>query len=62
MRPGNGHLMSMSDDDISSEPTEADEDKDAGGHGSKDTGDEPTERHDDLDQGGEGDRDTGDEA
>jgi hypothetical protein len=54
--------MSMSDDDISSEPTEAEEDKDAGGHGSKDTGDEPTERHDDLDQGGEGDRDTGDEA
>jgi len=54
--------MSMSDDDITSEPTEAGADKDAGGHGSQDTGDLPTERHDDLDQGGEGERDTGDEA
>ena len=54
--------MSLSDDDISSEPTEAGDDQDAGGHGAKDTGDEPTERHDDLDQGGEGERDTGDEA
>ena len=54
--------MSMSDDDIRSEPTEAGEDKDKGGHGSQDTGDLPTERDEDLDQGGEGERDTGDEA
>ena len=59
---GHADDMSMSDDDISSEPTEAGEDKDKGGHGSQDTGDLPTERDDDLDQGGEGDRDTGDEA
>jgi hypothetical protein len=54
--------MSMSDDDITSEPTESGEDKDKGGHGSQDTGDQPTERDDDLDQGGEGEKDTGDEA
>ena len=61
-RDGHRQHMSMSDDDITSEPTEAGEDKDKGGHGSQDTGDLPTERHDDLDQGGEGERDTGDEA
>jgi hypothetical protein len=54
--------MSMNDDDITSEPTEAGEDRDKGGHGSQDTGDLPTERDDDLDQGGEGEKDTGDEA
>jgi hypothetical protein len=61
-RGGHADDMSLNDDDISSEPTEADEDKDKGGHGSQDTGDLPTERHDDLDQGGEGERDTGDEV
>jgi len=54
--------MSMSDDDITSEPTEAGEDQDQGGHGTQDSGDQPSERYDDLDQGGEGERDTGDEA
>lgn len=54
--------MSINDDDISSEPTEAEDDKDTGGHGSQDTGDQPTEADEDLDQPGEGDRDSGDEA
>ena len=53
----------ISDDDIhSSGPTEAGDDRDTGGEGSRDTGDEPTERNDDLDAGGEGEQDTGDEA
>ena len=53
----------ISDDDITtSKPTEADDNRDMGGAGSKDTGDEPTERNDDLDAGGEGEKDTGDEA
>ncbi len=55
-------MSDFNDDDISTEPTESEEDKDAGGHGSADTGDEPTERDDDLDAGGEDDKDTGDEA
>jgi hypothetical protein len=53
----------LSDDDMtSSGPTEERDDRDQGGHGSRDTGDEPTEERDDRDQGGEGPRDTGDEA
>ena len=62
---GSGHSNAMSnlnDDDITRQPTEADDDRDAGGHGDADTGDEPTERDDDRDAGGEGPLDTGDEA
>ena len=55
-------MSDINDDDITSKPTEGGADKDAGGHGSKDTGDEPTERDDDLDAGGEGGKDTGDES
>jgi len=56
-------MSNMSDDDISREgPTEADDDRDAGGSGGQDTGDEPTEAEDDRDPGGEGGQDTGDEA
>ncbi len=56
-------MSDINDDDITtSEPTEAGDDKDAGGHGAADTGDEPTERDDDMDAGGEGEKDTGDEA
>lgn len=53
----------LSDDDIStSGPTEAGDDRDAGGSGAQDTGDEPTEAGEDRDAGGEGPQDTGDEA
>jgi hypothetical protein len=53
----------LNDDDIeTSRPTEADENRDAGGEGPKDTGDEPTEENDDRDTGGEGAADTGDSA
>ncbi|MDP1819609.1 MAG: hypothetical protein Q8K58_06895 [Acidimicrobiales bacterium] len=55
-------MSDFSDDDITSEPVEGDEDKDTGGHGNADTGDEPTEADDDRDAGGDGDKDTGDEA
>jgi hypothetical protein len=55
-------MSNYSDDDITTEPTEAEDDVDAGGHGAADTGDEPTEAEDDRDVGGEGGRDTGDEA
>jgi hypothetical protein len=55
-------MSNYSDDDITTEPTEAEDDKDAGGHGTADTGDEPTEAEDDRDVGGEGGQDTGDEA
>lgn len=62
----------LTDDDITTEwsdaprmtdtgPTEGEEDRDAGGEGSKDTGDEPTEADENLDVGGEGSHDTGDE-
>lgn len=51
----------LSDDDMTSGPTETGEDRDRAGHGSQDTGDEPTEENDDRDQGGEGTQDTGDE-
>lgn len=55
-------MSDFSDDDITTEPTEGDADRDAGGHGSADTGDEPTEADEDRDAGGEGEKDTGDEA
>lgn len=56
-------MSNLSDDDITREPTEADDDRDVGGSdGGADTGDEPTERDDDRDAGGEGPLDTGDEA
>ena len=56
-------MSDINDDDItSSGPTEAEDDRDAGGQGGADTGDEPTERDDNLDAGGEGPKDTGDEA
>jgi hypothetical protein len=54
-------MSDVRDDDIQSNPTEDNEDRDAGGHGAQDTGDEPTEREDDLDAGGEGEKDTGDQ-
>jgi hypothetical protein len=53
---------SISDSDITSGPTEDDENLDAPGEHSKDTGDEPTEDDENLDAPGEGERDTGDEA
>jgi len=55
-------MSNFNDDDIETQPTEAEEDRDSGGHGAKDTGDEPTEADENLDQGGEGPKDTGDEA
>ncbi|MGA9277033.1 hypothetical protein [Ilumatobacter sp.] len=53
---------SISNDDISSGPTEDDENLDAPGEHSKDTGDEPTEDDENLDAPGEHSKDTGDEA
>ena len=47
-------MSDINDDDITTEPTEADEDRDKGGHGAADTGDEPTEADEDRDAGGEG--------
>ena len=55
-------MSDFKDDDISTEPTEDEEDKDKGGHGAADTGDEPTENDEDKDKGGHGAADTGDEA
>ena len=55
-------MSDINDDDMTTKPTEADEDRDAGGHGAADTGDEPTEADENLDGGGEGPLDTGDEA
>jgi len=55
-------MTDINDDDITTEPTEDEEDRDAGGHGSADTGDEPTEADDDRDTGGDDEQDTGDEA
>ena len=55
-------MSDFNDDDITTEPTEAEDDKDVGGHGGADSGDEPTEAEDDRDVGGEGTKDTGDEA
>lgn len=53
---------SLSDTDITSGPTEGDENLDAPGEHSKDTGDEPTEGDENLDAPGEHGSDTGDEA
>ena len=55
-------MSDINDDDMTTKPTEGDEDRDAGGHGAADTGDEPTEADENLDSGGEGPLDTGDEA
>ncbi len=54
--------QSLSDNDITSGPTEDDENIDAPGEHSKDTGDQPTEGDENLDAPGEHNRDTGDEA
>lgn len=53
---------SMSDDDITRGPTEDDENLDAPGKHSSDTGDEPTEDDENVDAPGENAGDTGDEA
>lgn len=53
---------SISDSDITSAPTEDDENLDVPGEHSKDTGDEPTEDDENLDAPGEHNSDTGDEA
>ncbi len=55
---------SISSDDIGNEggPTEDDDNLDAPGEHSKDTGDEPTEDDENLDAPGEHSEDTGDEA
>ncbi|MEO6652485.1 MAG: hypothetical protein ABIP17_07505 [Ilumatobacteraceae bacterium] len=53
---------SISDSDITSGPTEDDENKDAPGEHSQDTGDEPTEDDDNKDATGEHSQDTGDES
>jgi hypothetical protein len=50
----------LNDDDITTSPTEREDDLDLGGEGERDSGDEPTEAEDDRDQGGDGERDTGD--
>ena len=55
-------MSNLSDDDMTTEPTEAGEDRDQGGQHERDTGDEPTESDENLDPGGEGPRDTGDES
>jgi hypothetical protein len=52
----------LNDDDMSSEPTEEQDDRDQGGATGRDSGDEPTEADENLDAGGEGPLDTGDEA
>lgn len=53
---------SISNDDISTGPTEDDENLDAPGEHSADTGDEPTEDDENLDSPGEHSQDTGDES
>lgn len=53
---------SITNDDITSGPTEHDENLDAPGEHSKDTGDEPTEDDENLDAPGEHSQDTGDES
>jgi len=53
---------SLSDTDITSGPTEDEENLDAPGEHSKDTGDEPTEDDENLDAPGEHSKDTGDES
>ena len=54
-------MSDLNDDDMTTGPTESEDDRDPGGEGPNDSGDAPTESSDDLDQGGEGERDTGDE-
>lgn len=54
---------SITENDITRDgPTEDDENLDAPGEHSKDTGDEPTEDDENLDAPGEDSKDTGDEA
>ncbi|MEP1124797.1 MAG: hypothetical protein ABJH68_13005 [Ilumatobacter sp.] len=53
---------SISNDDVSTGPTEDDENLDAPGEHSADTGDEPTENDENLDAPGEHSQDTGDES
>ena len=52
-------MSDLSDDDMTTAPTESEDDRDPGGEGSEDTGD-ATESSDDLDQGSHGERDAGD--
>jgi hypothetical protein len=53
---------SLTDNDMTSGPTEDEENLDAPGEHSKDTGDEPTEDDENLDAPGEHSEDTGDES
>ena len=53
---------SLSDTDITSGPTEDDENLDSPGEHSEDTGDAPTEDDENLDSPDEGSKDTGDES
>lgn len=53
---------SMSDDDITTGPTEDDENLDTGGEHSRDSGDESTEDDENRDAPGEHSKDTGDES
>ena len=55
---------SISSDDISTEngPTEDDDNLDAPGEHTQDTGDEPTEDDENLDAPGDDSKDTGDES
>jgi hypothetical protein len=55
--------QTITDSDITRDgPTEDDDNLDAPGEHSKDTGDEPTEDDDNLDAPGEHSKDSGDEA
>ena len=53
---------SITGDDITSGPTEDDDNRDAPGEHSKDTGDQPTEDDENRDAPGEHSQDTGDES
>lgn len=53
---------SITSDDITSGPTEDEENLDAPGEHSQDTGDEPTEDDENLDAPGEHSKDSGDES
>lgn len=53
---------SLNDDDMTTKPTEDNENLDSPGEHSKDTGDEPTEADENVDAPGEHSGDTGDEA
>ena len=52
----------INDDDITSGPTEDDENRDTGAEHGKDSGDETTEDDENRDTGGEHGKDSGDEA